>query len=224
MAYDKNKNTADMSEQELNEIVNPPLSDRPIIPLDLTTTTEGLERKIARTRQNARMWELRVEGYSIEQIADIFTMTPNQVKARLRKAAEAFQVEAAEDLIKMELDRLDMLLREAINILNSTHIAQSHGRVLLDPSTNLPMTDHEPVMKAMDRVLKIMDRRSKYLGLDAPSKSEQSINVFQTTQADLELQEMIREANARTNTITPQTIDNLFTANDNDSKEGTQQQ
>ena len=50
-------------------------------------------------------------------------------------------------------------------------------------------------MTAAATLLKIVERRSKLLGLDAPTRVDAT--VYEVTQADLELQETLREARAK---------------------------
>lgn len=70
-----------------------------------------------------------------------------------------------------ELRRLDLLLSEAWAVLKRAHVTVSHGRIIRDEDDQ-PLLDDGPVLQAIDRVLKIQERRAKYLGLDAPTKVE----------------------------------------------------
>lgn len=157
--------------------------------------------------RDVEIWRLRTRGISVREIADTFSMTPQNVYKRIQRATELFEIEAAESVIKMELDRLDQLLVKAMDVLNGRHIAYSHGTMMLDEDGNTT-ADPKPVLDAINSVLKIMDRRSKFLGLDAPTKSEQQINVFKTDTNDIELAAMLNQARAALPNLTPEALTN----------------
>lgn len=102
-------------------------------------------RKIQRAEQARKVLELRKAGASHDQIADQLKLANRSVSWKLFKAAlhEVIR-EPAQDVLALELDRLDALL------LGCWQNAKSG-----DPH-------------AIDRALRIMDRRAKYLGLDKP--------------------------------------------------------
>lgn len=117
------------------------------------------------------------------------------VRKAYMKALNAIIQEPAEDILKMELARLDALQTEVIKVLQSTHLVVSKGMVvrdflddedgrpIIDALTGNPLTrrleDPSPKLAAVDRALKIMERRAKYLGLD---KAMNSDSVGMTTE------------------------------------------
>lgn len=133
-------------------------------------------------RQTRVALKMRREGHGFFDIAQELTkfserhVSMKLVRLRIRDHWKQVEREACEEHLQWELDRLDDLLRRAYAILKDED----------DPDVRL---------KAMDRMLKIGERRSKLLGLDAPQRVDAT--VTETTQADLELDEMVREAKAR---------------------------
>ena len=79
---------------------------------------------------------------------------------RALQALKADTAEKAEEVRDLELRRLDRML----------DIAQTAAE--------------QGDLAAIDRVLRIQERRSKYLGLDAPTKSETSATVHSTVRLD----------------------------------------
>lgn len=73
--------------------------------------------------------------------------------------------------VALEIERLETMERTAWAVLRRTHVVVSHGRVILDANQQ-PMTDDAPTLNAIDRLLKIQERRAKLLGLDAPTRVE----------------------------------------------------
>ena len=76
----------------------------------------------------------------------------------------------------MEEERLDVAVKAACDII------EAHKGT-------------ELALKAVDRLIRASARRAGLLGLDAPTRVE--VEQLQVTQADLELQGLIREARAR---------------------------
>jgi hypothetical protein len=89
-----------------------------------------------------------------------------------------------------QLVELDYLAEEAHKILRARHyvITQS-GRIVEDPETGQPMHDDGPVLAAIDRLVKILDRIAKLRGLDAPQRLEvMTIDAIEAAIADLNAQ------------------------------------
>jgi hypothetical protein len=97
--------------------------------------------------------------------------------------------------------RLERLEAAALVVLERHHITVNNGRIIT-LADGEPLLDDGPVLAAIDRLAKIEDARLKnneslrrLFGLDAPTKVDAT--VTETTQQDLELQEMLRDAKAR---------------------------
>ena len=122
--------------------------------------------------RDAAACRLRTEGRSFDEIAAElgFGNRSAASKAVARALRETVQ-EPAAHLRAIEVARLDLLLREAWTVMKARHVAVNNGRVIMDPDDpTKPLPDHGPVLAAIDRVLKIAERRAKLLGLDAPTK------------------------------------------------------
>jgi DNA-binding Lrp family transcriptional regulator len=109
--------------------------------------------------------DLRKQGYNYREIAErlgISVSTAHKHVTKMLAALREKTVEIADDVLRMELDRLDTMLA-------GVWTAATAG------DTN-----------AIDRVLKIMERRSKYLGLDAPEAVTLGVHTDQSTEVDLD--------------------------------------
>lgn len=69
-----------------------------------------------------------------------------------------------------ELDELDAMAREAWKVLRTEHLRVAEGKVI--HYKRRPLLDDGPVLQALDRLLKVAQRRAALLGLDAPTKVE----------------------------------------------------
>ena len=99
-----------------------------------------------------RAVELRKLGFTYQKIADQLGVSVSAAHKMVMTALKELNektVEGAEELRRLELERLDeWLLRIAQEIKNGN------------------------VLGAIDRGVRIMDRRAKLLGLDAPQRAE----------------------------------------------------
>jgi len=106
-------------------------------------------RRVRAALRRQQAVQMRLAGASYQQIADKLECTPSAAYKMVAKAmrdADNKTGEAAEMLRGLELARLDALMLAAWKQAVSGHLG------------------------AIDRVLRIMDRRARYVGLDAPSR------------------------------------------------------
>lgn len=120
--------------------------------------------------RHALALEMRKMGYSYDQIGEHFETSTASARSLVKSAMEAAIREPGQDVIDLELQRLDQLYRVAFTAVLSGD------------------TD------AITKCLAIQQRRAKYLGLDAPEKREltgaaggplQLSNVKNMTDAEL---------------------------------------
>ncbi len=139
---------------------------------------------------------LRVRGQSFAQIATAlgFDSASTAQAAVKRGLVATVPTEVAADVRAMEVQRLDDLYARALLVAEREHLAHGNGRVVyeecpgvrhkghvepggrVDRDGNtagcrgLPVLDDGPLLAAIDRLLRIQDRRAKLLGLDAPTR------------------------------------------------------
>jgi hypothetical protein len=70
------------------------------------------------------------------------------------------------------LDRLDYLTRQALDVLERSHVTVSNGRTVQHPETGETLLDDGPTLAAIETIRKLDERRSKLLGADAPVRTE----------------------------------------------------
>lgn len=133
-------------------------------------------QSVAIAKRRAEAVAMRMTGASFQAIADALGYNSRgaacQDVSRALEAAVAEQTRAVEVYREEELQRLDLLLSEAWAVLKRQHVLVSNGRIVRDDETDQPIADDGPTLAAIDRVLKIQERRAKFLGLDAPTKVE----------------------------------------------------
>ncbi|MEV7895306.1 hypothetical protein [Streptomyces cyaneofuscatus] len=132
-------------------------------------------RSLTTAERDARAAELRSKGWTYSRIAAELGFNHradahNAVKRVLKETVR----EAGEDVRALELERLDRLEAAANEVLEREHVTVSNGRVV--SLNEMPLPDDGPVLAAIDRLLKIQERRARLLGLDAPTKQAISIS------------------------------------------------
>lgn len=136
---------------------------------------------------------LRMAGQTFEQIAQTLGYPSRgaacQDITRALETAVVEQARSVEAYREEELQRLDALLAEAWGVLKRPHLTVSHGRVIYDDATGQPILDDSPTLSAIDRILKIQERKAKFLGLDAPQRHE----VVTVDAVDAEIQRLTAE-------------------------------
>lgn len=109
---------------------------------------------------------MRTRGASYREIGSALGMSTGNTYKMIQKALTEIIAEPAENLRKLELEKLDRLERIASDILGEQyeHVA-ANGKLagVLDP---------RPRLMAIDRLLKVGESRRKLLGLDAPTQVE----------------------------------------------------
>lgn len=136
-------------------------------------------------RRDAKAAELRARGWSYRRIADEMSVDVHTAHTAVQRALRAIVQEPAEEVRTLELERLDLLYVAAVEVLERRHVTVSQGRIVYEGDQ--PLADDVPVLQAIDRLLRIQERRAKLLGLDAATKTQVSAGVrYEIVGIDLE--------------------------------------
>lgn len=132
------------------------------------------------------------------QILDLYATKPNfvwiaehlgysdtYIKKLYRKALREIIIENVEKIRRLETHRLDQMYNKVMDVLQRFHPIINSGEVIrdvVDDENGNPVLDDNgdpvtvrlqdtgPVLAAIDRLLKIQERRARLLGLDKPTK------------------------------------------------------
>lgn len=143
--------------------------------------------------RQAEALRLRALGYTYERIAEELGYRGTSGAYKAVQAAYIASIKEPAEIIKRQaVDRLDIMLQKALEIMGSVHVYVSQGHVVRrrvvdemgnfnvlgvedngDPIYEMEdIIDHGPVLDAIRTALKIEERRAKLLGLDAPKQIE----------------------------------------------------
>ena len=139
---------------------------------------------VKRAEDINRALGFRRDGKSQRAIAALMGCSLGRVQDLLEEGLKAIPAENAEAVRKLELERLDQMLEG----LARDAEYDDKGRLLRGG-----MCDGEPA--AVSAAVKVMDRRAKLLGLDAPTKVQ--AEVTEAKLSDEELSKRILEIEDR---------------------------
>lgn len=124
--------------------------------------------------RDAEACTLRTAGLTYAKIAERLGYADHSAARKaVERALAATVAEPAARLRTLELNRLDAATVVAFQVLTASHVTVSNGRVIMDPGNpSKPLVDHGPKLAAIDRIVRLSERRSRLCGLDAPVRVE----------------------------------------------------
>lgn len=143
------------------------------------------------------------DGWLLKDIAaglEVSISAAHEAIERAMTASREAKVEAGARARAVQRARLERAHEAAMAVLEAEHITVSNGRVVtLD---GVPVADYDPILRTIDRVVRISESLRRLDGLDQPVKVDTT--VTQVTQQDTELQELVNEFKARNSVIEQQ--------------------
>ena len=114
---------------------------------------------------------MRLRGHTYVEIGKKFGVVTSGAQNMVNRAWMDLPLEDTETLVKQELAKLDTLERKYWAIMEKHHpyVTQSGKIPTMDGEV---IEDDGPVMQAMAGLLRVADRRAKFLGLNAPTRTE----------------------------------------------------
>ncbi len=151
-----------------------------------------------------RMFELRTgvdpacggEAWTLARVASEMGCSVFRVQKLLNKYVPKLLDKDASRHRDIEIGKLDLLEERLWMMIDDEYYTVANGQVVY-METGEPVPDIEPVLKIIDRILKVMERRSKLLGLDKPIRVDAT--VTQVDAIDREFAEMVRRGRAHDN-------------------------
>lgn len=137
------------------------------------------------------VWRKKLGGYGVREIA---TMVSDHIGRPVHRSTvqrwidegEQKAIERTAGLVDtrraIELQKLDEMERRVQEVMDTQHYALAGGVVVRGlpadgQEVGDPLLDDEPVLKATAMKLKIMERRAKYTGTDAPTQVTGDVTV-----------------------------------------------
>ena len=143
-------------------------------------TPEAVQVDVALRR--AQAVRMRRDGHSWQHIADTLghgsrAAAYTDVSRALEEARKELR-ESTDEFRELELQRLDNLERTVRDVLVKQHVHVSASGRVVKGDDGVTIVDDGPTLQAVDRLLKIAERRAKLLGIDSAQKLEHSGQVL----------------------------------------------
>jgi hypothetical protein len=130
--------------------------------------------------RRTRAFNLKSRGWTWDQIVEElgYADRPQAIKdvGVLTKQWAEEMAETRETMLAVELERLAYLRQVTDKVLRKKQLVIVDGRVVTD-GDGVPIEDDAARLPAVDREIKIAQRISALLGLDAPTKAEVTARV-----------------------------------------------
>ena len=127
--------------------------------------------RIDAAERDAKALELRKDGLTYTQIAERLGISRSTAHKHVTRGLHRTRQEPAEELRRLEAERLNQLWAEAMAVLRRRHLLVQSGKVVKGDDGQ-PITDDGPVLQATTTLLRVMERRARLFGLDAPARHE----------------------------------------------------
>ncbi|MGC5562822.1 hypothetical protein ACPYPG_08265 [Streptomyces sp. FR-108] len=140
----------------------------------------------------AEVYKLRLKGATYKEIGAEFGFSYETSRRLVTEYIESLVVPLAEQMRKVEDDKLNRVDAVCWKLLEDNHVAFQHGKVVSHDGK--PIKDTEPVYKAVDRIIKTSESRRRLWGLDTPVKTEHVVTT--TTPLDANIANMMEQLKA----------------------------
>jgi hypothetical protein len=118
---------------------------------------------------------LRSRGLGYRTIAAKLDVAVSTAYTMVKRGFTDAAGEASETTLKLELAKLDNAEQAVLAVLEARHVTVSNGKVIY--LGDEPLLDDAPVLAAVDRLVRIAERRARLLGLDAATKIDTTAQV-----------------------------------------------
>lgn len=120
--------------------------------------------------RDAEAARLRSRSMSYQAIGEALGISKQAAQQAVQRALRDTQQEPADDVRKLELDKLDALERRYLDIIERRHAVLHQGE-------DTGFDDDGPTLTAQAGLLRVSESRRKLLGLDSPVKVDVSGGV-----------------------------------------------
>ncbi len=130
---------------------------------------------VTAAEKDARALELRRAGLSYRQVAAQMGVSVGAAWKYVTRGLDRTRREPADQLRRLEEDRLDLLQVQAAAVLRRTHYYVQGGEVVMRDGE--PLRDDGPTLNAIRVLLAVQERRARLLGLDEPTRIDAKVSL-----------------------------------------------
>jgi hypothetical protein len=135
---------------------------------------------------------LRSRSWTYKAIAEHFELATHSAAVKMvQRAIADIPRQATEELVAIEVAKIDYAERKALEVLERRHVVVSQGgKIVYDGEEQLQ--DDGPILQAIDRLVRLGERRARLLGLNAPTNVRLEVVNYDADTLDAELEEFKR--------------------------------
>ena len=141
---------------------------------------DGMGRAFRSPEQVAldhRAAQMRSASRTYQQIADALGISKAAAFRSVQRAIDDIPKEDTELALKIELEKLDAIERRLLDVLVKRHLRTSpSGKVVMHDGE--PVYDDGPAIQAAAAMLRVNERRSRLLGLNAPTVTKADVMIY----------------------------------------------
>lgn len=153
--------------------------------------------KFTPTERRQYVLEWYVQGRKVQDIADELGISQQDTSELIADAQKEFLIDVnlKKRYLLQQLTEIEILRRKLFEILGHEHLLVQNGQIIAQRAGKdedgewiwEPLTDDMPKLAAMDRLIKLMERTARLLGLDSAEKLDVSAYVtFAVEGVDME--------------------------------------
>jgi hypothetical protein len=132
--------------------------------------------------RDALAMRMRARGATLREIKEELGYSDTgHVYHQITRAYRQNMAPAVNELRAQMDGQLDEIYAAVLKVLETQHLKVVNGSVVFNPETGGLMEDDAPVLAAADRLLKVLERRAKLYGLDAPTKVQAQVENVRVT-------------------------------------------
>lgn len=148
---------------------------RTAVPAPKPIPGHGSVKSPQSVQRDTRALELRSQGWTYRAISEELGYGGTGNAQRAVEAVVAKVPEESAKVVRAQMvEQLDLMTNTALQVLARTHLAYHQGEPLTD-AQGRPVLDDGPTLKAIDTLGRVLERRAKLLGVDAPERSELAV-------------------------------------------------
>jgi hypothetical protein len=133
--------------------------------------------------RNGEIWRQHVSGVTQEALAEKYEISHQRVSQIIAQVRESIPPEDKDKVRQEHLELLRGLRVELTKLVDAGPIpAYSNGRPIVLENGAVAQ-DHSGRLAAMDRLQRMLERESKLLGIDAPTKLDATMTLSESDAA-----------------------------------------
>lgn len=134
------------------------------------------------TERDRKAMRMRASGVTLQKIADELGYASRG--AALTQINRLYAADSKADIAayREAMDaQLDELYSATMAVMRAKHLKVNAGQVVFDPESGGLLEDDAPVLASVQAALRVLERRAKLWGIDAPTKVQAEVASVRVT-------------------------------------------